>query len=317
MTTASDFLRVANSQLGTSENPPGSNRTKYGEWFGHNGVRWCAIFISWCMDQVGRSDLRSAWCDDWIYWAQRGQKGLTWLGQYDAIRPGDLAIFDWDGGYSDHIAAVAEAYNNGTWVSIEGNWADRVSRVTRNRVNIRGFVRVNWADSPSTSTPPGDVSMAAPAVTIYQAMLKKVLKINLAVDGIYGPATKAAVAKFQDFANGMNALAGNPARLAVDGKIGEKTLPVLRWWFAVVSNPPPAHMPIPSGSPLLRQGSPDGDPVRQLQAALNKVQNSGLRVDGVFGPKTERAVKTFQASKRLSVDGIYGPATAKALAKYV
>lgn len=312
MATAAEFLAVAKAQLGTPETPPGSNRTKYGRWFGVDGVAWCAIFVSWCMNQVGES-LRSAWCDDWMNWAKQGRNGLRWVGQYDQIRPGDLAIFDWDGGYSDHIAAVAVAHSDGSWTSIEGNWADRVSQVTRGRANIRGFVRPNWSGAPSASPPAGDVSMSTPAVKIYQAMLNKVVGTRLAVDGDYGPATKAAVAQFQRFANDMYLLAGNSTRLAVDGQIGKSTLPVLHWWFVAVGNPAPPAMPVPSGTPVLRQGSPDGDPVRQLQAALNRAQNGDLRVDGVYGPGTERAVKFFQTSKRLAADGIYGPATAAKL----
>lgn len=35
-------------KLGVKEIPAGSNRTKYGEWFGMNGEAWCAIFVCWC-----------------------------------------------------------------------------------------------------------------------------------------------------------------------------------------------------------------------------------------------------------------------------
>lgn len=39
----------------------------------------------------------------------------------------------------------------------------------------------------------------------------------------------------------------------------------------------------------------------------------GTACDGVFGDKTEAAVRTFQKNCNLSVDGIIGPATKKAL----
>ncbi len=69
----------------------------------------------------------------------------------------------------------------------------------------------------------------------------------------------------------------------------------------------------PPGIPTLRRGS-GGTLVKQLQRCLNKVQRSGLEVDGDFGPKTTGAVKTFQArTKGLEVDGRYGPKTSSKL----
>lgn len=53
MATASEFVAVAMSQVGYTEGPPESNRTKYGEWFGMDGQPWCDMFVSWCAAQVG------------------------------------------------------------------------------------------------------------------------------------------------------------------------------------------------------------------------------------------------------------------------
>lgn len=50
-----------------------------------------------------------------------------------------------------------------------------------------------------------------------------------------------------------------------------------------------------------------GRQVEMLQEAL------GIGVDGVYGPETEEAVRSFQSSKGLTVDGIVGPATIAAL----
>lgn len=52
-----------------------------------------------------------------------------------------------------------------------------------------------------------------------------------------------------------------------------------------------------------------GSEVTTLQGALNKVGGYGLVVDGIFGPKTESAVKDYQKKHDLSVDGIVGPKT--------
>ena len=52
--------------------------------------------------------------------------------------------------------------------------------------------------------------------------------------------------------------------------------------------------------------------VMKLQDILN-VAGVDLKVDGIFGPLTEEAVKTFQTAKGLAVDGTVGPETWAAL----
>jgi peptidoglycan hydrolase-like protein with peptidoglycan-binding domain len=52
----------------------------------------------------------------------------------------------------------------------------------------------------------------------------------------------------------------------------------------------------------------EGRQVRLLQQALG-----GIKVDGIFGPETEEAVRNFQSSRGLSADGIVGLLTSAAL----
>jgi peptidoglycan hydrolase-like protein with peptidoglycan-binding domain len=63
--------------------------------------------------------------------------------------------------------------------------------------------------------------------------------------------------------------------------------------------------------PTLRVGS-KGEYVSYLQSILNYYGYS-IPVDGIFGAKTEAAVKQFQKSRRLLVDGIVGSKTWDAL----
>src|SRR5262249_37769591 len=74
---------------------------------------------------------------------------------------------------------------------------------------------------------------------------------------------------------------------------------------------PPAPLAIP---PTVRLGS-RGPLVQLAQAKLNNwIRKTGvgiplLAVDGIFGPKTNAAVRRYQQSKGLAPDGIVGPKT--------
>jgi len=57
---------------------------------------------------------------------------------------------------------------------------------------------------------------------------------------------------------------------------------------------------------ILRKGS-KGDGVKLLQEKL------GLKVDGAFGPATERALRNWQRSKGLIADGVAGPNTLRVI----
>lgn len=56
-----------------------------------------------------------------------------------------------------------------------------------------------------------------------------------------------------------------------------------------------------------------GDDVRAVQKALEDLGFSTGGIDGLYGPKTQKAVKAFQTAKGLVVDGIVGPVTWAAL----
>jgi peptidoglycan hydrolase-like protein with peptidoglycan-binding domain len=120
--------------------------------------------------------------------------------------------------------------------------------------------------------------------------VQKVLGVK--VDGQFGPITDRAVKNFQS-ANG----------LVNDGIVGPIT-------YAALERQSPAQdlLAKPEGKPkltkLLRLGS-SGDHVVYLQRALN----ANLKLDGVFGPITERRVREFQRAQGLQVDGIVGPIT--------
>ena len=78
---------------------------------------------------------------------------------------------------------------------------------------------------------------------------------------------------------------------------------------------PQANAQVTLNLPILRRGQLSGEPpVERLQFMLNFVKGADdLDVDGIFGPKTEAAVRAFQQNENLSVDGIVGRQTWTAL----
>lgn len=67
---------------------------------------------------------------------------------------------------------------------------------------------------------------------------------------------------------------------------------------------------IPSGYLRINESSEN---VKLLQRILIKLNYLSGSADGVFGPKTEAALKVFQADNSITVDGIYGSESRKAL----
>ena len=54
-----------------------------------------------------------------------------------------------------------------------------------------------------------------------------------------------------------------------------------------------------------------GDDVKWLQSELNEILDERLNIDGIYGEKTEQAVRDFQT--KVFVDGIVGELTLKKL----
>lgn len=156
-------LTVARREVGTVEAPAGSNKTKYGKWYGVDGVAWCAIFTSWVYSQVElfdgvfRPGSRWAFCPFVVNAAVAGEHGL------DQVRepiPGDLVLYQFDDdSNADHIG-IFEGWTDkasGRFTAIEGNTSlssnanggqvmrrDRnTSQVYRPRTGGLAFVRVH------------------------------------------------------------------------------------------------------------------------------------------------------------------------------
>jgi hypothetical protein len=116
-------LACAITQIGVEENPKGSNRQKFGAWYGLNGAFWCAIFVTYCQ-VVGGGDKkvfmrgsRSAWA----YWvenmARASQYGLRITTNPE---PGDVVVYHYHDGHTGIFEEWIDR-PNGIFHAIEGN----------------------------------------------------------------------------------------------------------------------------------------------------------------------------------------------------
>ena len=148
--TAEKVLAIARGELGNTESPAGSNRTKYGKWFGLDGYAWCMMFVMWCFNQAGALRLlpkRTASCGDLMRSAKAAGCWVT-----EDYRPGDVVIYDFPGGAAtDHTGIIEKVTLTGV-VAIEGNTSQAgsqsnggmVCRKTRPYSQIVGVVRPNY-----------------------------------------------------------------------------------------------------------------------------------------------------------------------------
>ena len=120
----SKIVEIAMKEIGTTEEPENSNKTKYGTWFGYSGVPWCAIFVSWCYSQAD-SALPNIGFKKGFAGCQTGYayfKKMGWITTTPVA--GDIVLFDWNGdGRFDHTGIFVEWITNISFKTIEGNTA--------------------------------------------------------------------------------------------------------------------------------------------------------------------------------------------------
>lgn len=120
----SKIVEIARKEIGTVEVPENSNKTKYGKWFGFDGVVWCAMFVSWCY-AMADEQLPNIGFKKGFAGCQTGYayfKKMGWI--TDEPVAGDIVLFDWNGdGRFDHTGIFVEWITNISFNSIEGNTA--------------------------------------------------------------------------------------------------------------------------------------------------------------------------------------------------
>ncbi len=124
-------------------------------------------------------------------------------------------------------------------------------------------------------------------------------------DGKYGSKMSCSVRMFQRHFG-----------LSIDGLIGQHTWDKIVEIYHDVMNDYHPEIHTKFDGVILSTGS-QCDEVRMVQGMLNSInkchcdnhENSVLKVDGIFGSGTKRAVSTFQAKKGLKIDGKVGQNT--------
>lgn len=282
MSKRNEIVEIARSQIGYQEGY--NNDTKYGEWYGLNNEPWCAIFCSWCGDQIGVLDKafpRFAGCTTGFHEMQTW--GIT-TNEHIIPEAGDLIFFEWDGDYDDydHVGIVESADEN--WVNtIEGNHEDCVARYTyqRNSRCIVGYAKPNYEGVKPEPRP----EPVQNEIKDFQHWLNQFEGVVIDEDGIFGQWTKkACVIVLQELLNQDYGLS-----IAVDGIWGNET------WNA-------CH------NVCLTKGD-----VRQMvqlvQGLLVCYGYNTNGIDGIFGDGTYQAVMNYQANHGLTTDGMVGVST--------
>lgn len=124
----SKVIELARADLGYTENPPGSNMTKYGEAYGMNGVPWCVEAPWYWFNQAGERMAffgggRTASCSVLLRWYK--EQGLTV--PVSKVQKGDIVLLNFHGGKDPEHCGLAELVlsadspqNMCVW-TIEGN----------------------------------------------------------------------------------------------------------------------------------------------------------------------------------------------------
>jgi len=200
-----------------------------------------------------------------------------------------------------------------------------------NPATIKGTIvngqRVPYPAGTNFNNAPRAAAPAAPAAAGNGTLRRgsrgpavRKLQLDLGVqpaDGVFGPATEAAVKDFQ-----QRMMPGE----AADGIVGPKTNTAIQQSAAIDTgdNPeieksdPRSQFAALSGFATSRRGGIANNPsqvdaIKELQAELKRRGLLDGEVDGKYGPQTRAAVRAFQEQNDLYVDGDAGPRTIQKL----
>ncbi len=141
------MVAIAESQIGQSEQPPGSNESPAIAQYRSAtagavpGAPWCAYFASWVARQAGEpigegGQGAGAVADVWS-WAQSTGRAIP-NGPGVVPKPGDLIVFG-----DEHVGIVRDVLPSGQIQTIEGNYENKVAANVRSPTEATGYVEMN------------------------------------------------------------------------------------------------------------------------------------------------------------------------------
>ena len=114
------IVAIAAKEIGYIEEV--GNHTKYGKWFGLDGVAWCGIFVSWCYAKALKPLPNIGYT--------KGFAGCQTAVEYFSDKKmivqnpvaGDIVFYDWQGDKRfDHTGIFLRQIDTNTFTAIEGN----------------------------------------------------------------------------------------------------------------------------------------------------------------------------------------------------
>lgn len=115
-----DALEIAKGEVGVKESPPNSNDgprvREYQKTTGAYRAPWCASFVHWAFEKAGFKidNALPAYVPSVEQWL----RAHNWVVSHPA--PGDIVIYNWDGGPSDHMGIVSRV-GEAHFEAVEGN----------------------------------------------------------------------------------------------------------------------------------------------------------------------------------------------------
>jgi uncharacterized protein (TIGR02594 family) len=163
----------------------------YASYYTGDDVAWCGLTVAYCVTLAGIEPVFGAtdterwmWALAWNEWPSIGGSCVR------LAKPqlGCVMIKEREGG--GHVT-LYEGTDGSYYRCRGGNQSDQVNVSSYPKSDFVGFV---WP----TATPPPSLALDSDAIAWVQASLNHLEGAELELDGEMGPATRAAIAEFQD-----------------------------------------------------------------------------------------------------------------------